>query len=354
MVTRIVLLCTVVAGCGRVAVPEDSLDAGNAAGGVPTMPGGGTGSAGGSAGGGTAGGTCTPKSERDEWPVKVVFVVQNSSSMCVADPPGTGAGGFCDAVSGPAGGLPPARVRAIQSFLTSNNGRSNLSVALVTWGLKAATVPFSSSARIAPLLPALPSQLVSGANLQQALTATRSLIEADVTSASPALRSRTRYVVVLLSTGLPSPRCSANDALPVYANAGRPEGTWGDSSASFCNDTTGPEILGPMVGGGDLNQNGQLRQAAANLIALEPVYQLGELRLHTRLVSSPNAIARCGPICADLYGGFLDLEARAVGTYTLSQVAQFGEGTFVDPGEPANLDASLRSIDTNELVTLCE
>ncbi len=362
------LVVVVVSGCGFVSVVEDPLDGGPGGGLTAAGPSGG-GQAGGAQGGGAtsgglaggmsgvAGGTasCTPKSERNAWPVKVVFVVQNSGSMCVVDPPGsTGTGGLCEMIPAP-GLTSPARVRAIRRFLADNQTRSNLSVAMVSWGMNGVTVPFTSPSALEQSVLALQSNLVSGANLQAALLSTKRLIDADIAQSPAAVRGHTRYVVILLGTGLPSPRCSANDAMTIYANAAQPELTWADSDPAFCNpDPSGPEVLGPFIPGTDLNQNRQLRQAASDLAALGPVHHLGSLELHTRLVLDGQTLDACGPLCRDAFAGLTSAEVRAVGTYTLGQVAMYGRGTFADPGALTNLEGNVAAIDTRELTTFCE
>lgn len=360
------LLVVVVSGCGFVSVAEDldggsggGLSAGGSGGGQAGGAQGGGATSGGLAGGssGMAGGTasCTPKSERDAWPVKVVFVVQNSGSMCVADPPGsTSASSVCGTITAP-GVTSPARVRAIRRFLTDNQARTNLSVALVSWGMNGVTVPFTTPRSLEQNVLALQSNLVSGSNLQAALASTKALIDADVGQSPVAARAHTRYLVVLLSTGVPFPRCAANDSLSIYANAGQPELTWADSDPAFCNlDPSGPEVLGPFIPGNDLNQNRQLRQAASDLAALAPVHHLGGLELHTRLVLDGATLDACGPICRDAFGGMSSAEVRAVGTYTLGQLAMYGRGTFADPGALTNLEGNVAAIDTRELTTFCE
>lgn len=304
-----------------------------------------------------AGTPCTPKSLRDDWPVKVVFVMQNSGAMCVADPPGSsGTSGFCEQITGPSGVAMPARVRAVQAFINANRDRTNVSVALVTWGLESSVVPFTTAAMLEPRLSRLQSELAGASNLQGALVATKRLVEGDVLQTAESLRARSRYVVVVLSTGVPFPRCAADDELPIYANAGTPELVWADSpgAASWCSNPQ-PEPLGfEFVAKGDLNQNTQLRQAAANIVALDSVYGLGDVRVHTRLVLSAQAVTQCGAICQDVFGGLSVAEARAVGTYTLGQLSQYGQGSFVDPGEPSGLEATMSSIDTAEFTTFCE
>jgi uncharacterized protein YegL len=69
---------------------------------------------------------------------------------------------------------------------------------------------------------ALQSTLGGSSNLQGALEATKQLIEQDVQNTAASIRARSRYVVVVLSTGIPYPRCSSNDTLATYASASNP------------------------------------------------------------------------------------------------------------------------------------
>ena len=69
-------------------------------------------------------------------------------------------------------------------------------------------------------------------------------------------------MVVFLTDGTPYPRCSANDNLTSYADAGHPDLTWADSSSAgeFCNLTRpdSPDAINGFVAGTDRNQNYQL------------------------------------------------------------------------------------------------
>jgi len=304
-----------------------------------------------------AGTPCTPAQERSNWPVRVVFVVQNSGAMCVVDPPGSqGQAGFCEMIAPtitPAGLTRSARASVIDSFLNTNRPRPNFSAALVSWGENPRVVPFVSgsdpSLRIA--LAELQSTLQRASNLQGGLEAAKALIEQDVLTTAESLRARSRYVVVVLSTGVPFPRCAANDMMAQYASAARPELVWADSpgAGGSCNDQN-PEILG-FTPGSNLNQNAQLFAAVDGMLALDTQYGLGDVRVFTRLMLNDANVAACGLICQDLFGPQSLADTRAMGTWLLTQLAQRGQGTFVDPGTPSNL--TLADIDTSEFTTFC-
>src|SRR5262245_47075553 len=77
---------------------------------------------------------CTPESDRPNWPVRVLFIVENSGKMCVADPPGRqGSGSFCDAVTPPGAPALPGRLKAVADFITANASRPNVSVGVVAY-----------------------------------------------------------------------------------------------------------------------------------------------------------------------------------------------------------------------------
>jgi hypothetical protein len=229
----------------------------------------------------------------------------------------------------------------------------------VTWGLNPSVIGFVDRSILEMRLASMASELRSASNLQGALTAAKSLIESDISTTAASVRARTRYTVVVLGTGIPFPRCAANDLLPMYANAARPELVWADSqgAADWCNTArmqTPDDTLVGFQPGSDLNQNAQLVSAVDGIMALDALHGLGDVRVHTRLVSSDTAIRACGALCQDLFGGLTVADARSVGAFTLSLIALQGQGSFLDPGEPSGLEASMANIDTSEFTTFCQ
>lgn len=307
-----------------------------------------------------AGTPCTPAQDRANWPVRVVFVVQNSGAMCVVDPPGSqGAPGFCEQVvsSLPNTGTTPGRISAIQRFFSDNKTRPNVSAAVVSYGTNPSVIPFTPVTLGVPnALGGLQSNLAKGSNLQGALEATKALIEQDVQNTAASIRARSRYVVVILSTGIPFPRCSTNDSLAVYASAANPALTWSDSlgAGTYCNSVmpNDPDFITGFTAGGDLNQNAQLFGLVDGMLGLDAQYGLGDVRVFTRLLMNDANLAACGPICQDLFGDNTSFaDTRTMGTWLLTQLATRGQGTFADPGTPAML--SLSSVDTSEFTTFC-
>jgi hypothetical protein len=304
-----------------------------------------------------AGEPCTPSSDRERWPVRVVFVVQNSGVMCLLDPPGSRPqSGFCEQYGPTPAGTIPGRISLINRFFADNANRTNLSVAVVSWSASSRVLPFRPvSSGPPPELATQQNTLGMASNLQGALATTRTLIEQDAQGTASTLRSRTRYVVVLLSNGVPFPRCSANDALTSWASPTSPDGIWQDSTAagSYCNEVppTEADVLDNFITGGNLNQNAQLFSLVDDLVGLDTTYQLGDVRLHSRLVLNEAHIEACGPICGDVVGGLPISSVRGAGNWLLTQLALHGQGTFVDPGTPAML--SMQGIDSSEFTTFC-
>lgn len=300
--------------------------------------------------------SCTQRSERSNWPVKVLFVVENGGNLCVLDPPGSQpSSGFCDQIasSGITTATTAGRVRALTAFFQANVDRSNLAASVITYGMSSQATPFQSLPAGPPLdLVTLQSNLDKASDLQGGLELAAARLSADMEATSPEIRARSKYIVVVLSDGVPYPRCSANDALPSYASPSDPSGIWADSPSaeSFCNSgASSPEdTLPSFVPGGDRNQNAQLVAAVENIVGLKSRYGVGDVRVHTALLFDGNAIASCGAICQDVA---LGPPGRNVGRYTLQQLALHGQGTFVDPGSPQQL--SLSNLDTAEFTTFC-
>lgn len=312
-----------------------------------------------------AGPDCTPASERSEWKLKFVFVVEQSGAMCIADPPGSQeSAGFCEQAASTVnvtGTTIPARTRAITAFLRAVQSRPDVTVAVVPFETNIRGLyPITGFARpddqgLLTRVSSLQAVLGRSANLQTALEHVRARIELDLLSRSDAERTRTRYVVVVLSTGVPSPRCTRNDLLMPFASAARPELVWADTDTAFCNviDPNSPptDQISTFVPGTSINQNGQLFDIADALGAMKGWYGV-TASIHTRLLLSERSFTRCGASCDGvLPSGLNQPDARTVGRYVLGELARRSGGSFVDPGEPSNLD--LMDLATMEPTTFC-
>ncbi len=332
-----------------------------------------------------SGRVCTAPPDPSGFPVKVVFVIDQSGSMCVSDPPGAQeTGGFCQqaAVTSiiPPGVTEPGRVRALRRLVEQFRTQPNVSVAVVPFETNVKNVwpPVVTGNRFArpdntldQHITGLQAQLGKGTDYQGAMAYAYGLIASDihaVNQANPELLPRTRYVVVFLSDGTPYPRCSANDALTVYAGPDSPDLTWADSPSAgdFCNlldpderdDILGNDDIEAFAGGTDRNQNYQIFSYVDQLMDLKTQFNVGDVRLHTVLLFNVAAVEACGPICRDLYGEYPGIPqseypqaARKIASWTLQQLAARGNGIYQEFLDWDVLNLSLGALDYSSLAS---
>lgn len=316
-----------------------------------------------------SGRVCTQPPNPFGFPVKVVFLVDQSGSMCISDPPGSqGAPGLCEQLVAmgivPANLTTPARVRAMEALLAQfqdeiTNQGANISVAIVPYATNVqnpypsvgSNQGFGTPFGLQGYLGALQGQLGKGTDYQGALAYAYSIISGDVavTAASnPELLPRTRYVVVWLTDGTPYPRCSAIDNLPVYADPTHPYLIWADSVPDYCNTAgaAGNDAINGFVVGTDRNQNYQIFSYVDQIMSLKQTYNIGDIRLHTVLLFNQAAVQACGTICEDIYGVYPNTPvagypaaAHQVAEWLLTQIALLGNGVYQE-----FLDGNIQSL----------
>ncbi|MBI4509328.1 MAG: VWA domain-containing protein [Deltaproteobacteria bacterium] len=244
---------------------------------------------------------CTSPAVDTYFPVKILFVVDTSLSMSVTD----------------RGGL---RAQAVLDVLTRYAGNPAVKVGVVAFDARVdvLTDGFTS----APDLGRISSRLSMADRLtdyQGALGAAYSLLSSDMLKTSPAERARSKYVVIFFTDGTPDPQCSAQaDERDKYAVCEVPRRDW----TSAFNPPLDPSLYPGLEAGGDYNQPRQVLQAVDDIVALQEVYRVGELRLHSAFLFDPEAAA--DPL-ARPFG--LD---RAAGVKLLTDVAERGDGTFTE------------------------
>jgi hypothetical protein len=312
---------------------------------------------------------CTQPPDPSGFPVKVLFLVDQSGSMCISDPPGSqGAPGLCEELVTmgivPANLTTPARVRAMEQLLAQfqdeiTNQGANISVAIVPFATNVqnpypavgSTQGFGTPFGLDGYLGALQGQLGKGTDDQGALAYAYSVISGDIAAtalANPQLLPRTRYVVVWLTDGTPYPRCSAIDNLPVYADPQHPYLIWADSVPDYCNvaGAAGNDAINGFVVGTDRNQNYQIFSYVDQIMSLKQTYNIGDIRLHTVLLFNQAAVQACGAICEDIYGVYPNTPiadypaaAHSVAEWLLTQVALLGNGVYQE-----FLDGNIQSL----------
>ncbi|MCU0695815.1 MAG: hypothetical protein MUC96_04700 [Myxococcaceae bacterium] len=320
-------------GCGQPSVTLEP-DAGGQAGGAVG------GGLAGAAGGGQAGGgavSCTPGPLGEEELLRLLFVVDQGTLMCVADGPGVSdRPTVCESLLPQAGSTQPARTRALLALLTEAQARPNVEVALLSFGRSTSRAVFHrpDSFFLRQPVSTLQAELDGQSNLQAALGAARAAIGENALQLSAADRARTRYVVVLVSAGVPTPRCSSVDLDTQLPTA--PGGRWPDTEGfeAWCNTPTSDlqfEERGRFVPGGDLNQPWQLDDAVDDLVSLPAALGVRDVRLDTWHLLDEARVQRCGAACDELFG-LRGAAPRSVGNTLMRRLAQRGRGVFADTG----------------------
>ena len=164
---------------------------------------------------------CTQRASDAIFPVKIVFLVDLSNSMCYSDP----ASGVCSAArcdSGPQAGTdqlhPPRRMQAVQEVISRYANNPAVSYSIIT---------FSASINVYPYDVTTPHQtftrdvtqlrleqlrnIDSVTDYQGALSRVKSLLSEDMANVALRRRSelpRTKYAVLFLTDGTPFPHCS--------------------------------------------------------------------------------------------------------------------------------------------------
>jgi Bacterial TSP3 repeat len=255
---------------------------------------------------------CTEPASDAVFPVKVVFLIDLSNSMCYTDP----ASGACttDACdqgpNSPASNpTPPRRMVAVQTVLDQFANNPAVSFSVVT---------FSSSVNVHPLDDTAPSgkpiyftrdqsllQLDSLRNVdsvtdyQGALSRVRDMISDDMAQTAATRKSdlpRTKYAIMFLTDGVPFPHCSkGNPALNNPPDS--PDCPGNPNACTICQ--SGFNFQNPFPGltpGEDYNEPYQLVNVVNQIHTLADAYQVGDLKFNAIELMVPNA-AQCCPVC---------------------------------------------------------
>jgi hypothetical protein len=336
-----------------------------------------------------SGRVCTQVSDPNQFPVKVLFIVDQSGSMCISDPPGSqGSNGLCEhycaiaqanaadagysygaflsAVPGCASAsAKPGRVLALHQLIDQLKGQSNVQISIVpfettihaTWPDTGFAPASGGTTPVDDYIDALQSSLGKGTDYQGALDVAHQIIHNDITTtnaSTPEQLPRTKYVIVFLTDGTPYPRCTTDNSLPPqsYANWDPFDPIqalpWQNDPDSFCTRDGNQVIPGQTVGGGagapqvlgytlgtDRNQDYQLYDLVDQIMQLKNQFNVGDIRLHTVLLLNQLSVQLCGAICQDIYGVYPNIPAsqypaatQAAATVLLQHFAMQGNGTF--------------------------
>ncbi len=285
---------------------------------------------------------CTQRTTNVTYPVKVLFLVDQSASLQCTDSQNR-------------------RFAALNQAVNDLLAKPNTRLAFVGFSSWSRYQSFTRNrGEIAPFLdPA--GGLGPATDYQGALATALSIIEQDLQGESPAVRARTRYNVVFVSDGVPEPRCNAGceddrrtcsdgvdndgdglidaadpDCANVNDNTLAPDNLYG-----VCNTTIEiPDGLYVDMSGicPEYNQPPQILRRVQDILELKDIYGVGEITLSTVLLFSSQGVVES--VCPGAGAQFGYTRSEAMGL--LQQMAAAGNGTFRDVNLDQPNDAFLR------------
>jgi hypothetical protein len=196
---------------------------------------------------------------------------------------------------------------------------------------------------------------------QGALATAIRMVEQDLVAIGPATRARTRYVVIMVSDGVPEPRCNPGcedeigactdgvdndgdgivdgsdpDCIGVNDSSTHPDNLYG-----VCNTRNDvPDDVYVDYAGlcPAYNQPEQIMSRVSSLLELEDIYSAGDVTMHTVLLFSPQNVVE--GVCPGASAQFGYNHDAAKGL--LQAMAQAGGGAFRDVNIQVEDDQFLR------------
>lgn len=258
---------------------------------------------------GISGGFCTSPSDELAFPVKMLIVIDQSASLQCTDP------GNNRLVALNASGQEIDSLPNVEFGVIGFASWSRITNFTTSWG--------DASSALAPQN----GQGGPATDYQGALSVVLSVLEQDMIQVGPAQRSRTKYMVVFLSDGIPEPRCTFG-----CDDGGAPP----DSLYGVCNtqQEIPDEVYVDMNGYCPAyNQPEQIAAKVQEIMALSDFYGVGDLTLNTILLFAPEA--EVAAVCGDVsIFGYNKDEAMPL----LQEMASQGRGTFRDVNISTELD----------------
>lgn len=273
---------------------------------------------------------CTERSGEVTFPVKVLYLIDQSASLQCTD-------------SG------QKRFDALRKSVDTLRSNPNTEFAFVGFSSWSRQVSFTRNRDdVSEFLD--PNQgLGPATDYQGSLATAIRLLESDMLDVGPAERARTRYQIVFVSDGVPEPRCNAgceddrtacsdgedNDGnglvdaedpscANIDDNSLHPDNLYG-----VCNTTeeVPDDVYVDMTGVCPAyNQPGQIRRRIDELLSLKETYSVGGLVLNSVLLFSPQDVVN--EVCPDAAASFGYEKTQAESL--LREMATQGEGTFRD------------------------
>ena len=252
---------------------------------------------------------CTQPASAAVFPVKIVFMVDLSNSMCYSDP----ASGVCTSQlcqGGPndpaANSTPPRRAQAVQAVIDRYTANPAVQYSVVTFASNInvwpydVTTPHQTFTKDKNLLNLDRLRQIDGVtDYQGALSRVKTLLSDDMAQTAARRRSdlpRTKYAILFLTDGTPFPHCSRGN--PATNNPADLPGCNPNlpGSCTICQ-LGGNQVLFPELRKGeDYNEPYQLTQVVDEIHRLGDSYNVGELKFHSAQLRVSNAL-QCCPVC---------------------------------------------------------
>lgn len=298
---------------------------------------------------------CVERPERITFPVKVLFVLDQSASLQCTDSQNR-------------------RFQALGSIVGELRGLPNAYIAFVGFSSWSRLQGFTrNQAEIDPFLD--PSGGVGPAtDYQGALATAIRVIEQDMRSLDETERARTKYSVVFISDGVPEPRCNpgCEDDVRVCADGRDNDGdgfidTGDPGCTNVADNLSHPDNLYPVCNTDieipegtyvdmtgvcpEYNQPPQIMKRIADILELQEIYSVGGISLNTVLLFSPQEVVEGVCPGASSQFGYNHNQAQAM----LQAMADAGGGVFRDVNLEVEDDSFLRfnyaSMENEFLVT---
>ncbi len=273
---------------------------------------------------------CADPPEEKAFPIKILIVVDQSTSLQCTDSQNR-------------------RVRTLSNLVNRLSLQNNVEIGFVGFANWSRLQPFTANPQELQTFLDPAQGLGPATDYQGALSSAIQLLEADMIKSGPALRARSKYVVIFMSDGSPEPKCrlgceddstkctdgidndgdalidnADEDCMDIDDNSLRPDNLYG-----VCNtDSEIPEGIYVDMSGRcpAYNQPEQIEKKIEDLRTLEKLYGVGDLVMHTILLSSPQmVIESVCPMASESFGYNTDLARDLLGRMALA-----GGGSFRD------------------------
>jgi hypothetical protein len=266
---------------------------------------------------------CTSPAEEMEFPVKILIVMDQSTSLQCTD-------------------QAMLRQTALQRLVADVSNNPSVRLGYLGFHAGVFQVDFTPAANFFAAVGGNINSLGPATDYQGALSSVLRMLEQDMLNAAISMRARTKYVVMFISDGTPEPRCDAgcedDDDRCSDGNDNDGDGMI-DGADDDCADTLPDNLYGVCNTDEEIpddvyvdmrsicpeyNKIPQLIRLVEDLITLGEAYGVGDISFHTTFLFAPQEVvdARCGGSGAQF--GYVREEAQPV----LQAMADAGRGVF--------------------------